>query len=136
MKKIIALTLGLCLCASSLIAAEEIPEQSQMPTATEWLDNMAYNFGRGVVNCLTFWVEVPRNISFEMQRNPVFGYFTGTIDGAFLGAARAFGGATDVLRLGLTGPNIYSDNFPEYVWQSGWVADDALVVQEINRKKK
>jgi len=132
MKKFILATIIVCLSTTTLLAAQEEKEENTQA----WLDNMAYNCGRGFVNCLTFWVEVPRNLIFEVGRNPFFGVITGTSDGAFLGVARAFGGATDVLSFGLTGNGIYSEAFPEYVWQSRWVADDALVAQEIAREDK
>ncbi len=130
MKKLIAITLAACICASSAFAAEEAKKE----TARDWLDAMAYNFGRGCVNCLTFWLEVPRNCMFESMRNPYYGYIPGLVDGGFLGVARAFGGVTDVVRFGLTGPGIYSDSFPEYVWQSKWIPSDALVLQELEKK--
>ena len=132
MKKFILATLIVCLSATTLLAAQEEKQHN----GQAWLDNMAYNYGRGIVNCLTCWVEVPRNLIYENVRNPFFGNITGLSDGAFLTAARAFGGATDVLTFCLTGSGIYGDSFPEYVWQSKWIADDALVIQEINRKTK
>jgi len=132
MKKFVLATLIVCLSATTLLAAQE----AKQCKTQKWLDNMAYNYGRGVVNCLTFWVEVPRNLLYENLRNPFFGTITGLSDGGFLGVARAFGGATDVLTFGLTGPGIYDNSFPEYVWQSKWIADDALLAQEIARENK
>ncbi|RLD11777.1 MAG: hypothetical protein DRI44_02850 [Chlamydiae bacterium] len=129
MKKFILATLIVCLSTTTLLAAQEAKQDKTQ----KWLDNMAYNFGRGVVNCLTCWSEVPRNLIYENVRNPFFGSITGASDGAFLCAARAFGGATDIMSFGLTGPGIYGESFPEYVWQSKWIADDALVLQEINK---
>jgi len=130
MKKIILASLIVCLSATTLLAAQDAQEDK----SKQWLDNMAYNFGRGVVNCLTFWVEAPRNLIYENVRNPLYGSLQGVIDGSFLSVARAFGGVTDVLTFGLTGSGIYGDSFPEYVWQSKWIADDALVQQEIDRE--
>ena len=132
MKKFILATLIVCLSATTLLAANE----EKQDNAQAWLDNMAYNCGRGFVNCLTCWVEVPRNLVFEIGRNPFFGSIIGLSDGSFLSLARAFGGLTDVAALGLTGSGIYGSSFPEYVWQSKWIAEDALVNQEINRKAK
>jgi len=131
MKKILLASLIICLSATTLLADQEAKNDN----ARKWLDNMAYNFGRGVVNCLTFWVEVPRNLIYENVRNPLYGSLEGVVDGTFLGVARAFGGATDVLTFGLTGPGVYGDSFPEYVWDSKWIADDALIQQEIDKGK-
>ncbi len=130
MKRFILATLIVCLSATTLLAAQEAKQDKTQ----KWLDNMAYNYGRGVVNCLTCWVEIPRNLIYENVRNPIFGTITGSSDGAFLAIARAFGGSLDVLAFGLTGSGIYSDSFPEYVWQSKWIADDALINQEIARE--
>jgi len=132
MKKFILATLIVGLSATTLLAAQDAKKENRKA----WLDNMAYNCGRGFVNCLTCWIEVPRNLIYENVRNPFFGSIAGASDGAFLTAARVFGGATDIASFGLTGPGIYGNAFPEYVWQSKWIADDALVIQEINRNAK
>lgn len=115
MKKIVAMGLAVLVCASMAMAQEEAQESGSKNFQT-----MCENMGRGLANMFTFWLEVPRNVWLESTRNPYYGCIVGVMDGAFLGTARAFGGATDFVTFGLTGPSIYSDVFPEYIWDAKW----------------
>lgn len=93
-----------------------------------WLDNMASNMGRGFVNVLTAGVELPRNLWYDNVRMPIIGILPGAMDGAFLTVVRALGGVTDIVTLGLTGPGIYTESFPEYVWESPWLPEDEQIM--------
>ena len=93
---------------------------------------MADNMGRGFVNTLTFWLEMPRNMWYDGTRNAYFGLLPGIVDGACLTSARAFAGVSDIITLGLSGPGFYSDVFPEYVWQSPWVPEDEEDIMLMN----
>lgn len=131
MKKLITLTLALCMTVSVFAAEGETTATDECQTAKaeqSWLDSMARNMGRGFVNCLTFWVEVPRNLWYDNVRMPIVGMFPGLLSGTCLSGARALGGATDVLSFGLTGPGIYTEKFPEYVWNSPWLPDDDQIM--------
>jgi len=130
MKKLIAIALIACFCVISVNAVEE--EKSE-PTFGDWATAMFYNKARGFVNCLTCWVELPRGMFYESLRNPYYGIIPGTINGTFLSFARAFGGATDFVTDGLTGPSMYGDSFPEYIWQSKWVPNDAMIMPDVKR---
>jgi putative exosortase-associated protein (TIGR04073 family) len=123
MKKFIAVLMVLCMVAGVAVAEDAKPEYKVT------MDKMAANMGRGVVNMLTGWLEVPRGLWYEGTRNPYYGSIVGLCNGAFLGVARTFGGATDFVTLGLTGPGIYSESFPEYVWESNWKAEDRMLDQ-------
>ena len=130
MKKSIVIALIACFCVINVNAVEVADEK---PTLKDWVIAMTYNKGRGLVNCLTCWVELPRGMFYETLRNPYFGIIPGTVNGAFLTVARAFGGVTDVATDGLTGQGIYGDNFPEYVWQSVWIPEDAMIMTDVKR---
>jgi putative exosortase-associated protein (TIGR04073 family) len=110
MKKIVAGVLAVALCASMAMAQEEVKG-----SGAQNFKSMCENMGRGLVNAATCWMEVPRNLWLETTRNPYYGYVVGAMDGAFLTTARAFGGVTDFVTFGLTGPSIYSDNFPRHL---------------------
>jgi len=143
MKKLATIGLAVLVCAGVGMAQEDAQGGGRKNFGT-----MSSNMGRGVVNMLTFWLEVPRNLWLDSTRNPYFGWFSGTMDGAFLGTARAFGGVTDFVTFGLTGPSIYSDVFPEYIWDAKWnemsdrqkawgsfdVPKDALIKQQQARE--
>lgn len=59
---------------------------------------MGYKFGRGAVNVLTFWTEVPRNVAIEWQRtDPASGFFLGVGKGVGYGFARLMGGIYDMV---------------------------------------
>ena len=130
MKKSIIIALIACFCVINANATEEVEAK---PTLKDWVVAMTYNKGRGLVNCLTCWVELPRGMFYETLRNPYFGIIPGTINGTFLTIARAFGGVTDVVTDGLTGQSIYGDAFPEYVWQSKWIAEDAMIMPDVKK---
>jgi len=115
MKKMAAIVLAVLVCAGVAMSQEE-----EQGGGTKNFKSMYSNMGRGVANMFTFWLEVPRNLWLDSTRNPYFGWFSGTMDGAFLTTARAFGGVTDFVTFGLTGPSIYSDVFPEYIWDAKW----------------
>jgi len=131
MKKLLTIVLALTLCVMS-VNAQNDEEQKK---TTKDSDRMGQNICRGVVNMLTCWVEVPRCFWIETIRNPYYGSVVGLMSGSFLTVGRAFGGVSDVVTLGLTGPGIYGEGFPEFVWQSRWTATDALIKQQEAQEK-
>lgn len=122
MKKVLAVMLMVCLCAGFAVAAEESESESMMT-------KMADNMGRGFVNVLTGWMEVPRGLWYEGSRNPYYGHVVGLINGSFLTVARTAGGVADLATFGLTGPGIYGESFPVYVWDAKWNPDDKMLDQ-------
>lgn len=71
------------------------------------LDSMQYSFRRGLANTLLCWVEIPRNLTYNVVKNPFYGFVEGSINGSLLGCVRLFGGLSDTLTLGLSGQGIY-----------------------------
>jgi putative exosortase-associated protein (TIGR04073 family) len=129
MKKLITVTLALCMTLSVFAAEETVQTEEVQPAPQQnWLDSMAHSMGRGFVNCLTCWVELPRNLWYDNVRMPIVGMFPGLISGTCLTGARALGGVTDVISFGLTGPGIYTEKFPEYVWHSPWQPEDHQIM--------
>ena len=122
-----AIAMALIVCASNMYAQDE--ETQAAPTKKN-SDMMGMNICRGVINTLTCWIEVPRCFWVESTRNPYYGYLTGLSNGSFLGLFRGFAGVTDMVTFGLTGPGIYGEGFPEYVWNSKWIASDSLIEQQ------
>jgi putative exosortase-associated protein (TIGR04073 family) len=83
--------------------------------------DMGRGLVRGFVNVPTCWIEMPRNLIVEVNRNPVFGLVTGSLKGPFYTSARAVLGVIDIAFFGLTGPSAYSPTLlPEYVWDARW----------------
>jgi putative exosortase-associated protein (TIGR04073 family) len=59
---------------------------------------MGYKFGRGAVNVLTCWTEIPRNVALEWQRtDPASGFFLGVGKGLGYGYTRFVGGVYDMV---------------------------------------
>lgn len=59
---------------------------------------MGYKFGRGAVNVLTCWTEIPRNVAIEWQRtDPASGFFLGVGKGLGYGYTRFVGGVYDMV---------------------------------------
>jgi putative exosortase-associated protein (TIGR04073 family) len=90
----------LTLAALAVLALGTTPATAQ----TDWdprhgpEPGMGYKFGRGVVNVLTFWTEVPRNVALEWQRtDPASGFFLGVGKGVGYSYARLMGGVYDIV---------------------------------------
>lgn len=59
---------------------------------------MGYKFGRGAVNVLTCWTEIPRNVAIEWQRtDPASGFFLGVGKGLGYGYTRFASGVYDMV---------------------------------------
>jgi putative exosortase-associated protein (TIGR04073 family) len=86
------------------------------------IDKMGEKFGRGFVNILTFWVEIPHSMAIEWNRtDPVTGVFMGGAKGVTWGAARLLAGAYEVVTFPFPTPNDYQPIMhPEYIMTATW----------------
>lgn len=84
------------------------------------LDAMVNRAGRGAVNVLAGWLEIPRNVWNHNVALPYVGLFPGVIDGAALTATRTVGGAADLATLGFINPGIYGPAFTECISDAPW----------------
>lgn len=58
---------------------------------------MGKKLGRGLVNCATGWIEIPKNIyDTSVEHNPLMGITLGTIKGAGMTVVRTGAGVYDV----------------------------------------
>ena len=82
-------------------------------------------FGRGVVNILTCWLEIPRNmINDNFIVFPGLGVLTGAIKGPFYTLGRVGSGLIDFVTFGSLGNSFYNEErFPEYVWHANWLGN-------------
>ncbi|MDD2751943.1 MAG: exosortase system-associated protein, TIGR04073 family [Candidatus Omnitrophica bacterium] len=104
MKKII-ITGVLCflLSAANTYAQEKnTPKENPAPAAetnSASSDNSPLTkLGRGAVNTVTCWAEIPAGIyRVSKEDEPVKGFFLGTIEGVFTAALRAATGIADML---------------------------------------
>jgi putative exosortase-associated protein (TIGR04073 family) len=83
---------------------------------------MMHKLGRGVVNVLTCWVEVPRNIAAEWEKtDPATGFVLGTVKGFGWGFARLATGVYETFTFPLPVPENYQPMLqPEFVLTDVW----------------
>ncbi len=83
---------------------------------------MFRKLGRGVMNVLTGWVEVPKNIAiYWKETDPFSGTVVGTITGVGWAIARTIGGVYEIVSF----PFPYPDNYlpliePEFILTPLW----------------
>lgn len=96
MKKKLMLTLtamALLGLASAPAMAADATDSNPAPEP-----GMGYKFGRGAVNVLTCWTEIPRNVAIEWQRtDPASGFFLGVGKGLGYGYTRFMSGMYDMV---------------------------------------
>jgi len=83
---------------------------------------MLHKLGRGVVNVVTCWVEVPRNIAIEWEKtDPFTGLVMGTVKGCGWGFARLATGVYDTCTFPFAIPEGYAPMMePEFVITDIW----------------
>ena len=87
--------------------------------------NMMHKLGRGVVNVLTGWIEIPKNIAVEWKKtDPFSGFIVGALKGFGWGWGRTVSGAYDVLTFPLPVPAQYKPLMePEFILPDIWGKD-------------
>ena len=79
--------------------------------------------GRGVVNVLTSWIELPKNVHLGTQEdNPVLGAGWGLVKGTGLTATRLAVGAYEAVTFFLPYPHGFASPYeglelPDYAWE-------------------
>ena len=118
---ILAIGLLLTAGAGAVRAGEAAPAENAVEARSS--GNNFANMGRGLVNILTCFLEVPRCLLYRNSQVPVLGVVAGACEGAGLTGVRAFAGAADLLSFGFMTDVTYrvNPNFHEWVWDSPWV---------------
>ena len=92
-----------------------------MPAA--WAQDPIHKAGRGVVNVLTSWIELPKNIHLGTQEdNPVLGAAWGVVRGTGLMATRLAVGVYEAVTFPLPYPKDFASPYeglelPDYAWE-------------------
>ena len=82
-----------------------------------------HKMGRGVVNVLTGWIELPRQFHLGTQeRRPIAGMARGLVNGARLTLVRSGVGIYEALTFALPYPKHYASPYqqlaiPDYAWE-------------------
>lgn len=88
-----------------------------------WAQDPIHKMGRGVVNVLTGWIELPKQIHMGSQdENPVMGLGRGILKGAGLTVLRGGVGIYEALTFPLPVPKDFTSPYeqmelPDYAWQ-------------------
>ena len=80
-----------------------------------------YVLGRGIANVATCPLEIPRCMIYDNACVPILGFVGGAVEGSFLTVFRALGSVVDIGSLGFSGHGVYSEAFPDFVFQARWV---------------
>ena len=92
-------------------------------TPRAWAQDPIHKMGRGVVNVLTGWIEIPKQIHLGSQEeNPVVGIGTGVLKGAALTLLRGGVGVYEALTFALPYPKDYASPYEQmelsdYAWE-------------------
>jgi putative exosortase-associated protein (TIGR04073 family) len=100
----------------------------QPRTADMFFEKWGFKMTRGVMNCATCWVELPRNIHVETSENAIVGPFVGFGKGLGLTVTRAVAGVMDLATFGTVDDTytLYDRYaFPYFVWQ-GWSKSERM----------
>ena len=88
-----------------------------------WAQDPIHKMGRGVVNILTGWIELPKQIHLGSQEeNPIVGLGRGLFRGASLTVIRAGVGIFEALTFPLPYPKAYASPYEsmelnDYAWE-------------------
>jgi len=100
--------------------SDEAMIMMQPHSADEWFEKWSFKMSRGVINCASCWVELPRSIFVETADNPFIGPLKGIFKGGGLTLMRAFAGGMDICTFGTTDDTftVYDQyRVPYFVWQ-------------------
>ena len=86
--------------------------------------NCAEGFGRGLVNIMTCWLELPREVVYQSTSLPPgIGTLAGLGMGTVMTVYRCGIGVLDVVTFGMTDSFFYEyPEFPNFVWEARWLA--------------
>ena len=94
-----------------------------LSSAPVWAQDPIHKMGRGVVNVLTGWLELPKQLHLGSQEdNPIAGIGHGLMKGAGLTVLRGGVGIYEALTFPLPYPKDYASPYehmelPDYAWE-------------------
>jgi hypothetical protein len=122
------------LSISYVATAVELPDDSGKITPAKMEkyhdESNFFRIGRGIVNLITCWVEVPRCMLYQNSNIPILGLAIGAGQGGLLTGGRAISGVADVLFLGFDYGLIFSKEFPDFVWQAQWLPPEKYAEEQ------
>ncbi len=109
-------TLFLAVPTQSMAADEDIYRENSD------VSRMFHKFGRGVVNVLTGWIEIPKNVAKQWREtDPFTGFVLGVIKGFGWGFGRTVAGFYEIVTFPFPIPRDYQPiMMPEFILPSIW----------------
>lgn len=116
---------GLAVLAFVLMSGVSLAQNVNYERQQSDTSKMMHKLGRGFVNVLTCWVEIPRGVAIQWENmDPVSGLFVGGIQGVGWGFARFASGVYEVVTFPFPVPAGYKPMMePEFVISDIWGAD-------------
>lgn len=120
----IALLVGLLTLApqTASVATAQSETAAEIERQNSDINKMFHKLGRGVVNVLTGWIEIPKQTAAEWRRtDPFTGTILGIVKGVVWGIARTFAGFYEVISFPFPIPRNYEPIMePEFVLPTVW----------------
>lgn len=111
-----------CLKQAPWIAILTVAAFCGMPSAV-WAQDPIHKMGRGVVNLLTGWLELPKQIHLgSHEENPIVGVGRGVLKGAGLTLLRSGIGVYEAVTFPIPYPKDFASPYeqmevPDYAWE-------------------
>ena len=92
-------------------------------SSVAWAQDPIHKMGRGIVNVLTGWIEVPKQLHLGSQEsNPITGIGAGLLKGAGLTVLRGGVGIFEALTFPIPYPKDFASPYeemalPDYAWE-------------------
>lgn len=117
---------------------EIVKETTVIRTETVKKPGPFYVLGRGVANVATCPLEIPRCMIYDNACVPILGFVGGAVEGSFLTVFRALGAVVDIGSLGFSGRGVYSEAFPDFVFQARWVPkpEEKVIIEKTVEKTR
>ncbi len=112
-----------CVVFPSAVGAAEVDQERVDAGAVDELQDPIHKAGRGVVNVLTCWIELPKQFHLGSQEdNPVTGMFWGLVKGTSLLFLRAGVGLYEAVTFPVPYPKDFASPYeywelPDYAWE-------------------
>lgn len=123
---VIFMAFAVALFTVSPVTSSQAPAQvtsaGEVERENSDVNKMFHKLGRGVVNVLTGWLEIPKQTAKEWRRtDPFTGTVLGVVKGVVWGIARTFAGFYEIISFPFPIPSNYEPIMePEFVLPTVW----------------
>lgn len=107
----------------TIMASLVVVAGMSLASSDAWAQDPIHKVGRGIVNVLTSWIEIPKNLHLGTQEeNPLVGVGWGILKGCGLAVTRLVVGAYETVTFPIPYPKGYASPYeglelPDYPWE-------------------